>query len=84
MDTKNYLEKQIKSMWYLQNSALQGLTDEHLHAKPMGTTSPIGIIWLHVVSGEDGFVSMILEQPKLWEAEGWNQKFGLDKYIKFY
>ena len=79
MDTKTYLRKQIKSMWYLQDSVLKNLTDEQLAVKPPGTTSPIGVIWLHMANGEDNFVSTIMEQPSLWKSCGWNEHFGLEK-----
>jgi hypothetical protein len=79
MDAKIYLRKQIRMMWYLQDAVLKGLTDEHLTQAPPGTAHPIGIIWLHMAAGEDGFVSTILQQPKLWDSDGWKERFGLEK-----
>jgi hypothetical protein len=79
MDAKTYLRKQIKSMWNLQGSVVNGLTDEQLAVIPPGTTSPIGVIWLHMVYGEDNFVSTIMEQPSLWQSGDWKERFGLEK-----
>jgi len=79
MDTITYLRKQIKSMRSLQDSVLESLTEEILKVKPGGTTSPIGVIWLHMLTGEDGFLSTITGEPSLWESAKWKEKFGLEK-----
>jgi len=79
MEVKTYIRKQIKSMHNLQDSVLKGLTQDQLDHVPPGTAHPIGVIWLHMVSGEDGFISIVLEEPKLWERNGWDIKFGLEK-----
>ena len=78
MDAKTYLRKQIKSMLYLQDSVLKGLTDDQLIALPPGKVSPIGVIWLHAVNAEDNFISIIREQPSLWNSAGWKERFGLE------
>jgi uncharacterized damage-inducible protein DinB len=79
MDVLTYLQKQIKSMRSLQTSVLESLTEEMLAVKPPGTVSPIGVIWLHMMSGEEGFLSVITGEPTLWESAGWKEKFGLEK-----
>ena len=78
MDAKDYLSKQIKSMWYLQDSVLKGLKDEDLTQELPGTLSSIGVIWLHMANGEDNFVSTITGDAPLWKSHGWNEKFGLE------
>ena len=78
MDVTTYLHKQIKSMRSLQTSVLESLTEDVLAVKPPGTTSSIGVIWLHMVSGEEGFLSIITGEPTLWESAGWKEKFGLE------
>jgi len=78
MDSKDYLSKQIKSMWYLQDSVLKGLNNEDLTQKPPGTLSSIGIIWLHMANGEDNFISTITGDSPLWKTCGWNEKFKLE------
>jgi hypothetical protein len=79
MDSITYLRKQIKSMRSLQASVLESLTEGILKVKPGGTTSPIGVIWLHMLTGEDGFLETITGEPSLWESAGWKEKFGLEK-----
>jgi uncharacterized damage-inducible protein DinB len=78
MDVVTYLPKQIKSMRSLQASVLESLTEDVLAVKPPGTPSPIGVIWLHMVSGEEGFLSIITGEPTLWESAGWKEKFSLE------
>ena len=77
MDVNTYLKKQIKSMWYLQDSVVKDLTDEQLMLLPPGTVSPIGVIWLHMVNSEDNFVSTIQEQESLWDSGGWDGRFSV-------
>jgi uncharacterized damage-inducible protein DinB len=79
MDSITYLRKQIKSMRNLQASVLESLADEVLRVKPGGTASPIGVIWLHMLTGEEGFLNTITGEPGLWESAGWKEKFNLEK-----
>jgi len=79
MNGLDYLKYQVKWMRSLQTSVIEDIEDEMLAQKPAGTTSSIGVIWLHMVSGEDNFLSIISEDDSLWESEGWKDRFGLDK-----
>ena len=80
MNATTYLSKQIKSMRYLQDSILESLTDEVLVWQPPGTLTSIGLIWLHMVGGEDSFVAIMQARPSLWKTGGWKETFGLEKY----
>ena len=75
----DYLKHQVMWMRSLQTSVIEDIEDEMLTKKPMGTTSSIGVIWLHMISGEDNFLSIISGEDSLWESEGWKNRFGLDK-----
>jgi uncharacterized damage-inducible protein DinB len=83
MDVKTYLQKQIESMWHMQDSALSDLKDEQLGFLPPGTVSPIGVIWLHMVNGEDYFIATLMGGRLLWETDGWKERFGLEKGPEF-
>lgn len=76
MDSKAYLEKQLKSMWSLQDSALESVTEEILMRQPAGTMSPIGVIWLHMLNSQDNFTAIISGTSSLWRGE-WSEKFNL-------
>jgi hypothetical protein len=79
MDGEVYLKKQIKSMRWIQDAVIKSLVDEQLLEKPPGTVSPIGVIWLHMINGEDNFVSTITGEESLWKSDGWDERFGLVK-----
>lgn len=76
MDSKTYLEKQLESMWYLQKSAVDSVSDDILMRQPIGTVSPIGVIWLHMVNAQDNFTALISGNSPLWRR-GWSEKFDL-------
>jgi len=78
MDSKTYLKKQVESMWYLQDSALDGLTDEILMKRPAGTVSPIGVIWLHMAAAQDNFTAVLSGQSPIWQ-NGWSREFGINQ-----
>ena len=75
----DYLKHQVMWMRSLQTSVIEDIEDEMLTKKPTGTTSSIGVIWLHMISGEDNFLTIISGEDSLWESEGWKVRFGLDK-----
>ena len=77
MDSKAYLEKQLKSMWSLQDSALESVTEEILMRQPAGTMSPIGVIWLHMLNSQDNFTAILSGQLPVWRS-GWSHDFGID------
>ena len=83
MDTLEYLKEQIGSMRSLQESVLKEISDEAYNHGPLGTISSIGVIWLHMVAGEDGFLSIITGDETLWESKGWKDRFGLEKTPNF-
>jgi uncharacterized damage-inducible protein DinB len=82
MNAHDYLITQIESMWYLQESACQDLTNDLLVKLPPGTVSPIGVIWLHMVNSQDNFVSTITGKPPLWKSHEWPARFGVQKAPK--
>ena len=59
--------------------ALKDLTDEQLHFRPLGKGNPIAFMLWHVVRTEDSVVNFFLQKkPPVWNAEGWDKKFGMD------
>jgi uncharacterized damage-inducible protein DinB len=80
MNATTYLGKQINSMRYLQDSVLKSISGEMLTWQPPGTLTCIGLIWLHMIGGEDSFISILKGQPSLWQSGNWQEIFGLEKY----
>ncbi|MBG0788197.1 MAG: DinB family protein [Anaerolineaceae bacterium] len=76
MDSITYLRKQLDSMWSLQHSAVDSVTDEILMRQPAGTASPIGVIWLHLINAQDNFTGILFGDKPLWQ-KGWAEKFDL-------
>ena len=83
MDAVTYLGVQLENMWSLADSATQDLEDDTLMQLPPGTVSPVGVIWLHMVNGEDGFVSLLGGGDPIWQSAGWNARFNLEKAPDF-
>ena len=79
MNATKYLKTQIDSMRHLLDSALKSLNDDQVSWTPPGTLSSIGVIWLHTIAAEDAFISILADQPKLWDTKGWAESFGLEK-----
>ena len=59
--------------------ALDGLSDEQLHARSAGSTvAPIGLVYLHAVTGEDWVINELIGGgPSIWDREGWAERLGL-------
>ena len=79
MDAKKYLQSQLGGMWHLQKATLESVTDDVVMKVPEGTVSPIGVIWLHLVATQDKFVATLSGKEPLWQSEGWDRKFGVEK-----
>jgi hypothetical protein len=77
MDAKTYIHKQIASMHSMVDDVLGGMTDAHLTWTPPGTANLIGLTVLHMLSGEDYFISLISGRTQLWKSQGWNEKFNI-------
>jgi hypothetical protein len=59
--------------------AVKDLSDDQLHFRPLGKGNHIAFILWHVVRTEDSVMNFLLrKQPPLWNAEGWDKKFGMD------
>ena len=79
MNAKQYLQSQLEGMWHLQNATLESVTDDIVMKVPEGTVSPIGVIWLHLVATQDKFAATLSGKEPLWQSEGWDRKFGVEK-----
>ena len=79
MNAIQYLQSQLEGMWHLQNATLESVTDDIVMKVPQGTVSPIGVIWLHLVATQDKFAATLSGMEPLWQSEGWDRKFSVEK-----
>ncbi len=79
MGALDFFRPSLKTLHGNLMDAVKDLTDEQLHFRPLGKGNPIAFIFWHVVRTEDSVVSFFLQKkPPLWNAEGWDKKFGMD------
>lgn len=60
----------------LVRSAVDGLTAEQLVEAP-GDANPIGWLVWHLTRIQDHHLAGVLDEPQLWIAEAWNERFDL-------
>jgi len=78
MDPRVYFQQQIGGVRRLLDNITADLTDDQFNWSPPGTISPASALLLHVVSGEDFYIQTVIQgQPRLWEAQGWGAKVGV-------
>ncbi|HEX6817264.1 MAG TPA: DinB family protein [Ktedonobacterales bacterium] len=79
MDAPTYVRKQIATMRRFYQGTLKEMTDEQFNWIPPGTANSIKASLIHLLAGEDMNVQRVLQgKPLLWDAEGWNQKIGVE------
>ena len=60
----------------LVHRTVDGLTPAQLTQVPAGATNTIGWLVWHFTRVQDHHIGELLEQPQLWETEGWPARFG--------
>jgi len=79
MGALDFLRSSMKSLHEDFKDAVKDLNDEQLHFRPLGKGNPIAFILWHMVRTEDSVVNFLLQKkPPVWNAEGWDKKFGMD------
>lgn len=59
--------------------AVKGLSQEQLHFRPLGRGNTIAFMIWHIVRTEDSVINFLWQKkPPVWNAEGWDKKFGMD------
>jgi len=75
-----FLRDSLREMHRQYDEMLQDLTPEQLHWTAGEKGVHIAFVAWHVVRTEDNLVNFVLRrQPTIWIAEGYDQKFGLDR-----
>jgi DinB superfamily len=79
MGTLDFFRPSLKTLHGNLMDAVKELTDEQLHFCPLGKGNPIAFMLWHTVRTEDSVVNFLLQKkPPVWNAEGWDKKFGMD------
>ncbi len=79
MGTVEFLRFALKQFHERLLDSVQGLNREQLHFRPLGKGNHIAFILWHYVRTEDGVIHALLQKKtNLWNAEGWDKKFGMD------
>jgi uncharacterized damage-inducible protein DinB len=77
MDAQQFIVRQLRWMRRQTDSILTDLSEEQFNWAPPGTANPIGVILVHMLVIEDEYVQQVISgKPRLWEAEGWQDKVG--------
>ena len=79
MNTVEYFRSALKNLHNGLADCLKGLTNEQLHFRPLGKGNHIAFTLWHCVRTEDTVINFFLQKkPPVWNAEGWDKKFGMD------
>ena len=83
MNTVEYFLATTKELHVRIFEAVKDLTNEELHFRPLNKGNPIAFIFWHAVRTEDLVINGWLQKkPPIWNAEGWDKKFGMDPRIQ--
>jgi uncharacterized damage-inducible protein DinB len=79
MDSLDFFRSSLKNFHNGFRDAVKDLNDEQLHFRPLGKGNSIAFMLWHIVRTEDSVVNFLLQKkPPIWNAEGWDKKFGMD------
>ena len=79
MSTVEYFRAAMKDLHHSLADAVKSLSQEQLHFQPLGKGNHIAFILWHAVRTEDTVINFFLQKkPPVWNAEGWDKKFGMD------
>lgn len=78
MDAKEYIQLQFANVRRVSDAVTADLTDQLLQWAPPGTVDSIGVILLHCIGAEDGFVQGNFQhKPLVFQTEGWADMIGV-------
>jgi DinB superfamily len=83
MGSLDFFRSSLKNFHNSFREAVKDLTDEQLHFRPLGKGNSIAFALWHTVRTEDSVVNFLLQKkPPVWNAEGWDKKFGMDPRVQ--
>ena len=79
MGTLDFFRSAMKNLHSSFRDAVKDLNPEQLHFRPLGKGNSIAFMLWHLVRTEDSVLNGLLQKkPPVWNAEGWDKKFGMD------
>ena len=79
MNALQYFQSAIKELHNRLSDSIKDLSQEQLHFQPIGKGNHIAFTIWHCVRTEDTVINFIVQKkPPVWNAEGWDKKFGMD------
>jgi uncharacterized damage-inducible protein DinB len=83
MGAIEYFREAVRTLHKNLSEAVEGLSDEQLHFRPLERGNHIAFIIWHCVRTEDMVINSFLQQKTpVWNAEGWDKKFGMDPRVQ--
>jgi len=79
MGSVKYFRAAMKDLHNSLSESVKGLSNEQLHFRPLGKGNHIAFIIWHIGRTEDAVINFLWQKkPPVWNAEGWDKKFGMD------
>jgi uncharacterized damage-inducible protein DinB len=79
MPSIDYLRTAMKDFHKSLLQAIEGLSDEQIHFRPLDKGNHIAFILWHCVRTEDTVINYLIQKKTpVWNAEGWDKTFGMD------
>jgi uncharacterized damage-inducible protein DinB len=79
MNALQYFQSAIKELHNRLSDSIKDLSQEQLHFQPLGKGNHIAFTIWHCVRTEDTVINFLVQKkPPVWNAEGWDKKFGMD------
>lgn len=81
MSVAEVLRSTLQALHAQFDDAVQDLSAEQLHWRPLDRGNHVAFIAWHYVRTEDNVIQFVLQdrKPTVWLEGGWDQKFGLDR-----
>ncbi len=76
MDTKGWLQGQIRIQRAVADAVMGDATQEQLAWTPPGIANTIGTILLHVAGTDDFALARVQGSPTIWESGDWSARVG--------
>jgi len=79
MGSLDYFRPAVQDLHKSYFEAIEGLTDDQFHFRPLDAGNHIAFILWHYVRTEDMVLNFLLQKKTpVWNAEGWDKKLGMD------
>ena len=78
IELKGFMLAQVESATRSIKSGMEGLTGDQLCYMPTVDTNSIAWLAWHLSRYRDEITAAICDEPQVWTAEGWAERFGME------